>query len=139
MRKPVANDEAGQHLDQELGPEAVGRPFEQVDHDRNAAKEGVAAEAEQRPADLLALVARRRQPQAAQQHQHGDDHEADEDGLIELAFEEHQDRKEGEQDDQAPRQIAVREQQDSGEQADVAEVVERDVDARGERRRWRGR
>ena len=48
--------DAGHHLDQQLMPEAVGRPFEIIAGDRNAAEQRVAAEAEQRPADLLPKV-----------------------------------------------------------------------------------
>ena len=118
----------GGQLDQQLMAEASGRPFQIVADDRNAAEHGVAADAEQRPADLLALLAGLGLPQAAQQRQDGEDHEADEEGLVQRSVQEHEDRQRGDQPDPAPRQIAVRKQQDPRQQQDVAEVVHGNVE-----------
>ena len=48
----------GAHLDQQLLAEAAGRPFEIIAGDRDAAQQRIAADPEQRPADLLPLLAR---------------------------------------------------------------------------------
>ena len=132
----------GDRLDQKLMPEGPGRPFEIIARDGNPAQHGITGKAEERPTDLLAKIDRFGLPQATQQHQHRDDHEAHEAGLIERAVKEHQDRQRGEQGDNPPRQLAVREQHDPGQKQDIAEIVERDIEpARNAeiRQEYRGR
>ena len=119
----------------------MGRPLEIIADDRDAAEDCVARDAEQRPVDLLPLLPRFGQSQGPQQRQDRDDHEADEEGLVDSALKEHQDWQGAHQCHPPPRQVAVGEEQDAGQQQDVAEVehgnVEpsRDADGAQEHRR----